>query len=490
MLFGWNKVGNRLHFFATCMVALGTLFSTFWIISANSWMQTPDGFAIVDGRFVPVDWWRVVFNRPSPIGSCTWCWPPISPPAWRVAGCGAWLLLKRRATDEARTMLLMAVGLAAVLAPLQIVAGDASGLSVGRNQPAKLAAIEARWETARRVPLTLVRLAQRTRRAHRLRDRSAGAGLDHPDPRSRRRSERPQGLSARRPAAGLDRVLVVPDHGRDGLAMLGIGLVGGVLALAGKLGTSRWFQRLCVLTAPTGFIAVVTGWTTAEVGRQPYVVYGHLRTADAVSPALPAGSVATTLLLFMIVYAIVFTAGIYYMFRLDPARARGAHQRSRSSGQDSTTTVVAARCEGDVMNIDLPLIWAGIIVVGVFMYVLLDGFDLGIGILFSFAPDDAARDKMMNSVAPIWDGNETWLVLGGAGLLAAFPAAYAIILSALYLPLTIMLLGLIFRGNRVRVSLQGEYQPLSLGPQLPVRLDRRDLRAGRRVGSVRAGLPT
>ena len=128
--------------------------------------------------------------------------------------------------------------------------------------------------------------------------------------------------------------------------------------------------------------------------------------------------------------------------------------------------------------LDLPLIWAAIIVLGVIMYVLLDGFDLGVGILFPYLGSDADRDVAMNSVAPIWDGNETWLVLGGAGLFAAFPLAYAVILPGTYLPLLIMLIALIFRGVAFEFRFKAATQPPLVGPRVPLRLAVRDLRAG------------
>ena len=181
-----------------------------------------------------------------------------------------------------------------------------------------------------------------------------------------------------------------------------------------------------------------------------------MRTVDGVSPAVTAGAVGSSLVAFVIVYGLIFPAGVYYMIRLvqrgpepleeGPARAPGAADRAAAPVRrraDLRARGVGAMAE---LGIDLPLLWAAIIVVGVVMYVLLDGFDLGVGILFPFLPTDQDRDLAMNSVAPIWDGNETWLVLGGAGLLAAFPLAYAVILPGTYLPLIVMLLGLIFRG--------------------------------------------
>ena len=205
--------------------------------------------------------------------------------------------------------------------------------------------------------------------------------------------------------------------------------------------------------SPAGFVALLAGWVTTEVGRQPWVVYGLLRTADAVTPAVTAGAVATSLAAFVIVYGIIFPAGMLYMLRL-VARARRRRARRAAApaprpagrcGRCPAPTPRAGRVSG-MTGLDLPLIWAAIIVLGVIMYVLLDGFDLGVGILFPYLGSDAERDVAMNSVAPIWDGNETWLVLGGAGLFAAFPLAYSVILPGTYLPLLIMLIALIFRG--------------------------------------------
>jgi cytochrome d ubiquinol oxidase subunit I len=199
---------------------------------------------------------------------------------------------------------------------LQIFVGDASGLEVRRNQPAKLAAIEAIWETGRRQPLTLFGWpnAREERTEYAIEVPVLGSIILTHDPDGEVKGLKDFPRDQRPPVWIVFwsfRIMVAM-----GLLMLAVGLVGGGLALAGRLGTSRWFHVLCLLAAPSGFIAVVMGWVTAEVGRQPWVIYGHLRTADAITPLLPASSVAATLLLFMSAYAIVFSGGAYYILRL------------------------------------------------------------------------------------------------------------------------------------------------------------------------------
>ena len=194
-----------------------------------------------------------------------------------------------------------------------------------------------------------------------------------------------------------------------------------------------------------GFVAVIAGWVVTESGRQPWIVQGILRTADATSPVI-GPAIAVTFALFIVVYGIIFSAGIYFINRLI---AKGLDSRcgGRTPASLGGALAAAGKSTGAIaMEWYLPLIWAGIIGSAVVLYVILDGFDLGIGMLFPFAKDDEERDQMMASIAPFWDGNETWLVMGGVGLLVAFPLAYAIVMPALYLPVIVMLLALVFRG--------------------------------------------
>ena len=240
-----------------------------------------------------------------------------------------------------------------------------------------------------------------------------------------------------------------------GLIMIAVGIVGSVLWLTGRLYSSRWFLRVLTWVSPLGFLAVLAGWFTAEVGRQPWTVYGVLRTADAVSP-VPGGKRARL--------AHSFRARLRHRVRRgpllhcqaraararrDPARPREGRGRSLPQALGSfrqPMTGAAASQMTEFLPVILPLVWAAILALAVFLYVLLGGYDLGLGALFPLAPSHKDRDAMMNSVAPFWDGNETWLVLGGGGLLAAFPLAYAVMLPALYIPIILMLIGLILRG--------------------------------------------
>ena len=232
---------------------------------------------------------------------------------------------------------------------------------------------------------------------------------------------------------------------------------------------------------PTGFITLLAGWVTTEAGRQPWVVYGVMRTADAVSP-VTAQQVGVSLLAFVIVYTIVFGTGIYYLLKL--LRHGPALPGSPAQSSDGSARASAQPCRNspskEHKNMDLTLAWAAIIAFGLFLYVVLDGFDLGIGILFPFFPDQHDRDVMMNTVAPVWDGNETWLVLGGAGLFAAFPMVYSTVLSALYLPLVLMLVCLIFRGVSFEIRAKAQRtKPCGTSRSSADRRARRSFRAWR-----------
>ena len=320
MLFGWDKVGDRLHFFATCMVALGTLLSAFWILSANSWMQTPAGHVIENGIAVPVDWWRVVFNPSFPNRFAHMVLAAYLTTAFAVAGMSAWMILRAykeppEKVHGARVSLSMAMWFAAIFAPVQIVLGDLHGLNVLAHQPTKLAAIEGNWETRAGAPLVLFAWPDEDAEENRYELAIPKLGsyiLTHdfgglvPGLKDRPRDERPPVW----PVFWSFRIMVA-----IGFAMLGLGLWSLWLRWRGGLYENRWFLRAAMLMTPSGFGAVLFGWFTAEIGRQPYVVYGLLRTADAVSP-VSRGAVATSLVVFVIAYAIIYGFGSYYLAKL------------------------------------------------------------------------------------------------------------------------------------------------------------------------------
>lgn len=315
MLFGMTRVGERLHFLATCMVAVGTLISTFWIISANSWMHTPAGYAMENGRFVPDDWWAIIFNPSFPYRLGHVVLGGYLTTAFIVGAVGAWHLLRGHWDRPSRRMFSMAMWMAAIVAPMQAVMGDYHGLNTLEHQPAKIAAMEGHFETQRGAPLYLFGLpdmeAGETRYAIGIPYLSSlilGHSLD----------AELKGLNAfppdERPNAP---VLFWTFRGMVGIGflMIGVGALSLWLRWRGQLYGARWFHKVCLAMGPSGLLAVTLGWITTEHGRQPWIVYGLVRTADGVSP-LAFGSVATSLALFVAVYLLVFGVGIYYILRL------------------------------------------------------------------------------------------------------------------------------------------------------------------------------
>lgn len=328
MLFGWRKVGPRLHFLATVLVALGTLTSAFWIVSANSWMQHPTGFArLPDGSLVAVDWMKVIFSPTFPERFAHMVLAAYLTTALAVGGASAWRLLRRPDEAESSIALKMAIGMFAVVAPLQLVVGDLSGKEVLRVQPAKLAAIEAFWETRAEQPFHIVAWPDRAREgnAWEVSIPRLGSWITAGDAKAEIRGLKSFPAADRPPAAIVFwafRVMV-----GLGVAMIGLGIWGVILIWRKRLETSRVFLAASAAMGPAGFVAVVAGWVVAEVGRQPYVIYGVLRTADAVSP-IGAGQVQTSLLAFLAVYAVVFSVGALYILRLvDEGPVAGAHEQ-------------------------------------------------------------------------------------------------------------------------------------------------------------------
>jgi cytochrome d ubiquinol oxidase subunit I len=316
LLFGRSLVPRWAHFVAALMVAAGTLFSSFWILSVNSWMQTPAGFEMIDGRFYPTNWLEVVFNPSFPYRLAHTVVAFFVTTGFVVLGVGAYLLRGRRFVEEGRVMLSMALWLLTVLVPLQIFIGDQHGLNTLEHQPAKLAAIEAHWETAARVPLILFAVPEQEHERNRfvLEIPVLGSLILAHDPNGVIRGLKEWPKDQRPPVAitfYAFRIMV-----GVGLVMLAVVALSWLLRLRDRLFDSDWYLRLCEWVAPLGFIAVLAGWTTTEVGRQPWTVYGLLRTADSVSPSLTGTDVVISLIGYIIVYLVMFPTGLAMMTRI------------------------------------------------------------------------------------------------------------------------------------------------------------------------------
>ena len=352
MLFGRERVGNTLHMFATAMVAFGTLMSATWILAVNSWMQTPAGYGMNDlGQFVPEDWWAIIFNPSFPYRLVHMVLAAYLTTAFVVGGVGGWHLLRNRADAEARRMFSLAMWMAVIVAPLQIFAGDMHGLNTLEHQPAKVMAMEGHYDShPEGAPLILFGIpnpdAKRIDYAIQI-PKASSLILKHD-------------LNA--PMLGLD---TIPDEDEPpvfivfwsfrvmvalGFAMMGLGAWALWRRLRGRLYEDRWLHRAAIAMGPMGFVAVLAGWITTEVGRQPFTVYGLLRTSDSLAP-IAAPAVATSLVAFIIVYFFVFGAGTFYILRMmakpastpklglraGPIRTAGltpAQQRTADAGQN------------------------------------------------------------------------------------------------------------------------------------------------------------
>ena len=315
MIFGINRVGKYPHLFATAMVSLGTLVSMFWILSANSWMHTPAGYALSNGKFIVMDWWQVIFNPSFPYRLAHMATATFLSSAMFVSGVSAWYLLHDRHTDFALRGLSLAMWMLLVAAPSQVFIGDLHGLNTLKHQPMKVAAMEGNWTTMRGMPLMLFAIPDQENATNHFEigiprlgsfilkhdlDGEVG-GLDQVAPEDRP----PVAIVfyAFRLMIGL------------GVFMVLLAAAGLLLRLRGRLRSSKLFHRLCVLGTPAGFAAILAGWVVTEVGRQPWTVHGLLRTRDSAS-LVGREVVATSLGLFALVYGILMVAFLFYLARL------------------------------------------------------------------------------------------------------------------------------------------------------------------------------
>jgi len=343
LLFGFNKVPPWLYVLSAAIVAAGTMMSAFWILAANSWMQTPTGHDWKDGVAIPIDWLRIVFNPSFPYRFSHMLNAAYLTTGFVVMAVGARYLLGGRYLTEGRTMLRMGIGLTAILAPLQLFIGDQHGLNTLKYQPIKIAAMEAHWDGSKPGDFHIFAWP----------DEKAGVNrfeLSIPKGASLILTHRMNGL--------FPGLLSVPEADRPpvktvffafrimlglGMFMIAAALLGAFLWWRGTLFQTRWYLYVMAQTWWTGFVAVIAGWVVTESGRQPWIVQGLMRTADATSP-VPGATIAGTLALFVLAYGIVFSFGIYYINRLI---AKGPDKPStESGGQFSGNPLAAAQDTG------------------------------------------------------------------------------------------------------------------------------------------------
>ena len=338
MLFGMDRFPPRLHMLACVMVALGAMASAFWILAANSWMQTPAGFRMEGDVFYVTSWWDAVFTPSFPYRFVHMVIAAYLAGTFVVIGVMGWYLWRQEHVAFARAGFAIAIGIAAVLAPLQLLAGDQHGLNSLRYQPIKVAAMEGDWESRTREPLILFAWPDMEQERNRYELAIPNWGsliLTH------RTDGFVKGLKSVAPA---DRpnVPVVFFAFRlmvgVGLVLIAIAWTGVWLSIRGRLYQTRWFSFVCAFSSPLGFIAILSGWTVAEVGRQPWIVYGHLRTAEAAAP-VPAAAVASSFALFVVVYLLLLLAFFYYAARIvfagPEARRPGRSPSEVRPGRDS-----------------------------------------------------------------------------------------------------------------------------------------------------------
>jgi cytochrome d ubiquinol oxidase subunit I len=331
MLFGWNRVSSKMHFASTIIVAIGTIISAFWILSANSWMQTPQGYRIGEGGILyPTSWMEIIFNPSFPYRFAHMIIAAYLTTAFAVGGAGAYYLWRQKHVKHARIMLGMAMLMAVFVAPVQAVMGDLHGLNTLKYQPVKVAAMEGLWETQKGAPLSLFAWIDEEAEANRFAleiPKLSSLILTHD------LNGEVKGLKAwpreERPPVGWVywsfRIMV-----GIGILMILTGVMAAILFFRKRLFNTPWFQYWCMAMTPSGFIAVLAGWFVTEIGRQPYIAYGILRTSESVSPVI-GSTVALSLLAFVISYIFIFGAGVYYILRLiykgpgTPDTSYGAH---------------------------------------------------------------------------------------------------------------------------------------------------------------------
>lgn len=349
MLFGWGRVSKNMHFTSTCIVAIGTIISAFWILSANSWMQTPRGFEVhTDGLLYPVNWMEIIFNPSFPVRFFHMITAAYLTTAFVVGGISAYYLWHKRHSDHAKVMFSMAMLIAVFVAPVQLFIGHKHGENTMHHQPIKVAAMEGNWETGGNKPLYLFGLPNEE-------NETTDYGVTVPNGASWILTGTSDGVipglkdvakDERPPVATVFwafRIMV-----GIGMAMILTGVIAVVLFFRKRFFESRKFHLWCMAMTPTGFIAVIAGWFVTELGRQPYTVYGVVKTAESLSPVI-AEQIVLSLAVFVVSYTLIFGAGTYYILKLiakgpkESQRAEGYYEHSHKT----TAPLIAGGHQGE-----------------------------------------------------------------------------------------------------------------------------------------------
>jgi cytochrome bd ubiquinol oxidase subunit I len=360
LLFGRRLVPQWAHVFSAIFVALGTLMSSFWILAVNSWMQTPRGYRIIDGKFVPDSMLAVIFTPSFPYRLSHTVTAFLVTTAFVILGIGAHYLLKDPEREESRVMVRMALFFLTVTVPLQIALGDAHGLNTLEYQPVKIAAMEGLWDTGRRVPANLFAIPDDDAETNRFE-------ISIPVLGSIYLTHDPNGLvhglkdwpREDRPTVP---IVFFAFHIMVGVALLMLAVIiwGLVLWRGRRLYANRAWLSVCRLAMPLGFIAVIAGWTTTETGRQPWTVYGLMRTADSVTPSLTTGDVALSLALYVVSYLMIFGSGLVLMKRLVsigpgvPEEAPAAAQPEKRAARPLSAVIRSAEAADEATRVAGP----------------------------------------------------------------------------------------------------------------------------------------
>lgn len=353
LLFGRNLVPQWAHALSAVLVGLGTLMSSFWILAVNSWMQTPRGHEIVDGKYLPTSMFEIIFTPSFPYRLTHTVIAFLVTTAFVILGVGAYYLRQKRFPAESRIMMRMSLAFLGIMVPLQILVGDLHGLNSLEHQPVKVAAMEGLWETGRGVPASIFAIPDEEAERNHFEiaiPKFASLYLTHEwDGEVKGLKDWPK--EDRPPVAIVYfafRIMV-----GVAMVMLATVIIGLVLWKRKRLFDTSWYLRMCMLVSPLGFVAVLAGWTTTEVGRQPWVIYGLMRTSEGVTPSLTASDVAISLATYVVSYLIIFGGGFILLRRLvrigppeqetHEAQAHPKRPLSAVTGHDETVGVPVVR---------------------------------------------------------------------------------------------------------------------------------------------------